>query len=290
MENQYHIHNTYLKDPLSFGSTRLVQIGRMHCTPGKLIKEHLHFDYYELTIISDGRGTVFSNGIASDVHSGDIYLSFPFETHMISSSTAAPMKYDFFSFMTDNSALCHALDNIAQTTPAGKKRIFRDDKVPYIVGNAIAELRDDAAYKNELLSAAFDQILIYTVRAFSEIPYKAPSDTNDTDALCYRIMNYIDTHIFSIRSLTELSSVTGYNYSYLSSIFKLRTGGTISQYYYEKKMNIAKMLLSENKMKISEIADMLNYSSLYAFSKAFHNRFGVYPQGFMRSLKPRDPS
>ena len=36
-------------------------------------------------------------------------------------------------------------------------------------------------------------------------------------------------------------------------------------------------MLGENKMKIGEIAEQLNYSSVYAFSKAYKKKYGISP-------------
>ena len=78
--------------------------------------------------------------------------------------------------------------------------------------------------------------------------------------------------------LYELSEKFGYNYSYLSHVFTSTTGKTPGEYFREKKLEAAKILILENRKKISEIAEMLNYSSAFAFSKAFKNHFGVSPK------------
>ena len=90
-------------------------------------------------------------------------------------------------------------------------------------------------------------------------------------------MNYIDSHVYTIKSLTEISEVTGYNYNYASNIFKAATGETVMNYYRSKRLKSAALLLEEDKLSITEVASLLNYSSVYSFSRAFKERYGVSP-------------
>ena len=105
--------------------------------------------------------------------------------------------------------------------------------------------------------------------------------------LSAKISGYIDSHILSLRDAGELADKLNYNYSYLSDVFKKTTAKTPGEYLREKKMEAAKTLVMENVKKIGEIAEMLNYSSAFAFSKAFKNHFGVSPKIMQSQQKPR---
>ena len=77
--------------------------------------------------------------------------------------------------------------------------------------------------------------------------------------------------------------MTDYSYGYLSAIFKKTTNNTISDYYHNRKLETARMLLLEDGLKIIEISEMLNYSSVYALSKSFTKHFGVSPRNYRNS-------
>ena len=100
---------------------------------------------------------------------------------------------------------------------------------------------------------------------------------NNSQLLAFNIANYIDTNLLSIENILVLSDVFNYNYSYLSRCFKKCTQMSISQYFNDKKMNIAKMLLENNSFSITKIAQKLNYSSIYVFSRAFKNKYNISP-------------
>ena len=97
-------------------------------------------------------------------------------------------------------------------------------------------------------------------------------------------MKYIDDRIYNIKNLSEISKDIGYNYSYLSMLFKKVHGTTLSYYFRSKRMEEAKKLLKYSNIKITKIAKMLNYSNVYAFSKAFKTHFGESPKHYFDKL------
>ena len=279
MNKNYHLNKMYFTAPLDFDGISVAQIGRLYCNSTTIVDTHLHTDLFELTIVTDGVGTVTTNGIPVAVKKGDIYISFPCDFHKIETDPKLPLKYDFFAFRTTIDPIRETLEQIASLHHPATMRIFRNDQIRQLIGNAIAELNDEQAYSKELLAAIFRQIVIYTLRGFSKsAPAKYPDTVPSSEVLCYQMMHYIDTHIYTLKNLTELSSILDYSYGYLSAVFKKATGDTLSHYYCKRKLETARLLLLENRMKSTQIAEALNYSSAYAFSKAYKNHFGVSPR------------
>ena len=126
------------------------------------------------------------------------------------------------------------------------------------------------------------QIAVYTLRDFRQGGQKTKLTKSRSEILCYKIMNYIDSHLYSLKTLADLESLINYNLSYLSTLFKKTTGLTLNDYFRRKKLSTAKLLLKENKLKISEISALLGYSSVYSFSKAFKIEYGVPPKSVKR--------
>lgn len=286
MNKEFHLYKSFFKNPLYFEGISVYQIGRLYCNPTTVVDTHWHTDLFELTIVTEGVGTVTTNGVPVRVEKGDIYLSLPKDAHKIESDSNYPLKFDFFAFTCDIEVLRNELEEISKKHHLSNKRIFRDDQIRRLIGNAIAELNDSKEYSDELLASIFRQVIIYTIRGFSNIqPSTYFSVVDESEILCYKIMNYIDTHIYTIKNLTELSEIIDYSYGYLSAIFKKTTNNTISDYYRKRKLETIRLLLIEDKLKIVEIAEMFNYSSVYALSKAFTNHFGVSPRNYRNSIK-----
>lgn len=272
----FHINHEYRAKPLHFECMRLVQIGRMLCTPATAIRTHVHLDWFELTVVTGGKGKVEVNGTLIPVREGDVVLSLPCDSHAVYSDEKSPLQYDFFSFLCEDNELKSRFDHLILTVYPAEKRKLREEKISSLISTALEELESKMPDKDCVLKAVFKQILIYTARAF-EGESLPNSHLSDVQILCFKVMHYLDTHLYTLKNLYELSEVTNYNYSYLSFIFKNTTGITLAEYYQNKKLAAAKALIKEGKLKAGEIAELLNYSSIFAFSKAFKNHYGISP-------------
>lgn len=284
MEKYYHL-NYYFNKPKEFSHIKLVQIGRLYCDKTTQVPEHIHLNWFELTIVTDGEGVLTTNDVDIPIKRGDIYLSFPADRHSISTCAHAPLRYDFFSFYTDSDEYNRWLEKIMQAFGNPQSRIFSDENIQNLVQNSISEFSEESRLLSDtLLTHSFEMILIYLLRNFPTSPRRETlAKVDNADIFCYNIMNYIDTHIFTMKNLEELSEVTNYNYSYLSSLFRKTTGRTLVEYYQSSRFRIARSLVMENKVKISDIAALLNYSSVYAFSKAYKKEYGVCPRESKKS-------
>jgi hypothetical protein len=152
-KTRYLLSNDHIENPLRFGDVQLLQLGRRYCEATEEIIPHPHLNWFELTIVTDGRGTVFTNGESCEVYSGDIYLSFPCDIHEIRADLNSKLEYDFLSFYCENPLLKRDLKGITQAYFGAKSRVFQDDKICSLVQQAIAEFSvKGQPYSEELLS------------------------------------------------------------------------------------------------------------------------------------------
>ena len=279
MENFYHVNNEHRNAPLRFGSTLLIQLGRIYCKGNSEFEEHLQTDFFELTVVTGGRGIVGVRGVDIPVQEGDTVVSFPAEMHKIVSDKDDPLKYDFFAFNSDDPSIREELDLMTTVFKEPSDRLIRNTRIEKLVEAGINELCDRSApLSDRLLTNILDEIIIRLIRVFKEKKGAVLTvNTSNNEVFCYRIMNYIDTHIFSLKHLTDVADITRYNYSYLSALFKNTTGRTLSDYYKSARLKAARMLVKENRTSITRIAELLGYSSVYVLSRAYKNEFGVSP-------------
>lgn len=68
--------------------------------------------------------------------------------------------------------------------------------------------------------------------------------------------------------------------NYLASIFKKETGLTIGQYCLQQRMERAKQLLSNGKMKLNQIVHIVGYQDANYFTKIFKREVGCIPSKY----------
>ena len=274
----YRISYDNLASPKIYGQTALFQLGRLYCNRHTKIPVHTQLNYVELTVATDGRATVFTNGDGVEIEAGDIYVSFAGDFHAISPDTREPLKYDFITFRIGEGELSRALEKIMADHHAASARVIRDRSVARLVSDAIREMSDPDEYSDRVMEALLFRMAVGVIRAFgSNCQKKISSEIGEEKMLCLRLMNYIDNHIYTLKSLNELTSITNYTYNYTSNLFKRVTGDTLVNYYRNRRLEAATLFLKSGEYSIGEVAEMLNYSSIYSFSLAYKKKYGYPP-------------
>lgn len=78
-------------------------------------------------------------------------------------------------------------------------------------------------------------------------------------------------------TIRELSRKVAMNECYLKKGFKTLTGKTINEYQQELRISKARQLLRQEGQTVSDVANMLGYSSISHFSTAFKKATGLKP-------------
>ena len=279
---KYLIDHQFIKTSLIYNGIGVYQIGKKLCDSDTVVLEHSHLNWFELTIANNGAGKVYTNGVSEEIKSGDIYLSFPYDIHKIESSADDPLTYSFFSFYFDKDCpYAEKFNDLALNFDVTKSRIFRNSLISMLVDMLISEMSDKNYRENRLIEITVEQLMIFIYRTYyAQKSLYSSATLNSKELLVYQKMSYISSNLLNIEKLSEISGKMGYNYSYLEKIFKQTTGKSITDYYVAKKMEIAAVLIKENTSSVSKIAETVNYSSVYTFSKAFKLYYGVSPSEY----------
>lgn len=278
MKKNFHIDNNLFAKPLQLGSVNLVQLGRLYCEPGEIIGEHYHDNLYELTVITGGKGLLYNGKKQYFIKSGDIHFAFDNLMHKIVSDKDEPLKYDYFAFTLNDEKLQNKYSSLANFLREDGV-LFNNETAKTLVFNMIAEVLNGDEYSSDILTSSATQIALITLRELSGVKIsKKKLYPQSAEILCYQIMNYINTQLTTINSLKEIADELSYNYSYLSDVFKTTTGISIQNYFLTAKLKLANDLLQNENLSVTEIAEKLNFSSIYSFSRAFKNKYGYSPQ------------
>jgi len=79
-----------------------------------------------------------------------------------------------------------------------------------------------------------------------------------------------------------ITSELNYEYTYLSNLFSSIEGRTIEQYYILQRLEKVKELIVYDQLSLTEIADLLGYSSVHHLSSQFKKVTGLTPGHFKK--------
>lgn len=283
--NDYLIDFRFDNRNAVFDGLRLYQVGKKFCNEQTVVNYHTHINWFELTVAIEGKGKIYNDDDFIKIANGDIFLSFPGDMHKIESDGNSPLKYAFLSFCLENDKYKDVYAKITREFYECKKRVFKNNTVTVLIDSLISELIADEYDKEDVITHVLHQIVILSCRAFLCHGQETNAlNIGKNEIMCYKIMRYIDNNVFIIKNLTELSEYFNYNYSYLAKIFKNTTKSTISEYLSKKKLERAKALISEGNFSFTQISEILNYSSIYSFSKSFKLRYGISPTEYKKNI------
>lgn len=96
-------------------------------------------------------------------------------------------------------------------------------------------------------------------------------------------MDYIYHHLHEKISVRELAENAGVNHTYLCSLFKKETGKTVMEYITDKRMEAAENMLKYSDYTLSEIGEILSYSSYSHFARVFRTYHNQSPKAYRKT-------
>jgi AraC-like DNA-binding protein len=91
---------------------------------------------------------------------------------------------------------------------------------------------------------------------------------------------YLDDHVSTSVSLTQVAMAAHLSVRQLSQLFKEQLGFTPLNYLREQRMKQALTLLTQSNLPITAIAASVGYQNLSAFSDRFNKHFGRSPRNY----------
>lgn len=116
---------------------------------------------------------------------------------------------------------------------------------------------------------------------------QAPTESSQIDSTLVRqIKQMVTDHLHEDISLKSIAGHVNYSYCYLSTLFKQQTGMSFSEYLQTKRLQKARRLLVESRLKVYEIATRCGYPNTKYFISLFSRIVGLTPTEFRNQSDP----
>ena len=137
----------------------------------------------------------------------------------------------------------------------------------------------------EDICQAFTEIL--TIRLMRSTGLSVPEEPQNAvgNRQCAAVRRYIDVHFKEPLTLDLLAEEAHMNKYYLSHAFKREYGVSPINYLITRRLEESKYLLAETDLSMSQIAQLLGFSSLSYFSQAFSRTQSITPMEYRQKNK-----
>ncbi|WP_086739202.1 helix-turn-helix domain-containing protein [Erythrobacter colymbi] len=100
-----------------------------------------------------------------------------------------------------------------------------------------------------------------------------------------QVADYIEANLFGPFALSELSAVSGLSLPHFMRVFKAEFGMPPYRWIIERKIARAKSLIRDKPISLTDLAHLLEFSSLQHFSAAFKKSCGMSPSEYRAQVR-----
>ena len=248
-------------------------------------------DFWECVYVRKGNVCISGDERVYHMHSGDMIFHKPLELHKYYVETLAGADLFIFSF-TMSGELSKYFEKKVFSLSA--PQVMQIDELIRFASSAHSPLDSDelssmlspCLYSNtylQQLSATLERLFL-CIYDDSNISYAAESP----DEMIFRnAVGYMSDHIDGQLTIDELAKFCKISPSGLKRLFNRYSGLGIHKYFLKLKINKAARYLKSG-VKVTEISELLGFSSQGYFSNVFKRETGFNPSEYAVITEPNE--
>ena len=280
---RYHFDNIY-NPMLKLSTVDLFQAGEIIAGDGYEISAHEQI-CAEISYVVSGCCDFYTDDQVFRAKQGDIHVISAGRRHKIVAGENDNLRMAYIGFCLRPQAWGKDLESFYRNPPAQLQNDRHYSRT--LFEQLLGEIYAAQPYATEAMDACITQILIQVWRIFEpggETENRRIVEEARIDRMIghtvFKALRYIDNHISTIGHISEVAEALRYNPSYLSRVFREKTGKTLSRYIQDKKIESGKAFIREG-MSVGETAARLGYASSQSFCKMFTKSEGCSPTAYL---------
>ena len=252
-------------------------------------------NFCELLYVDKGSLSIFAENYSGVLGENQVIIHRPDELHSLATSDAIAPSVFIIGFECNSESLIPFAQQpitLSSDQTRALSRIMQEGmniyEPPYNVPNT-CYMPKRAEYPfgaDQLIKIGLEAFLISLVRSFQsgvgEAGQSAMADGN-----IQSVHQYITENFRTRITLANLCFLFGMNKTTLCRNFKATYDTTILDYINTLRIREAKSCLRQGSLSITEISDMLGFSSVHYFCRLFKQQTGRSPTEYTKSLQSK---
>lgn len=251
-------------------------------------------NFWEMMYVDSGKVNAIADGVGQIVTQGQMVFNRPMEVHAHVSNKVDPNNMLVITF-TCNSPAMEFFNKKIFTLGKTEKTLlslFMKEaeralgKIPSEFSNTDAlDFSQAPDGSLQLLECYVTELLLILRRSDESTRVTRIEDSRELGqtSILELMISYLKENVYGIITLSEICNKFFMGKSQVCKIFSDYTAKGPIEYYTDLKMTEAKKLLREG-VSVSEISDLLSYSSIHNFSRSFKNNVGISPTEYKRRI------
>ena len=246
---------------------------------------HTH-PFTELFYVVDGKGEFNIQGQRFPVKANDFVIINPQVEHTELSSPDEPLEYIVLGI----NGL--SFSNLTPVSEGGHPFSFfnlRDEQkdiLRYL--NAMVQEATSQQMSYELVCHNLLEILLIKILRHQHFDLEVGKQSKATKDISF-IKHYLETYYHESIQLEDLASMTHLSRFYISHSFKKEIGMSPMEYLIAIRIKESKILLRTTNYSISQVADIVGFTTPTYFSKQFRKSTGISPTDYREQYQGVKP-
>ena len=248
---------------------------------------HTHTSTSEIIQTFENRGKVIINGEVYKMQKNGLYFIHGLASHFVLPDDISTYNHSLIVLNTaEIERMCISLNMIKEYNKVFKAQggtfcELSNEDVLY-ADNLILKLSKVCENPgSDLTYAKMAALLVSLI----EIGCKKSTSASYSDSKVSTILTYLNENILSKMTLDDISKSIGLSKFHMCRQFQDNMGISIGEYIKNRRISIAKQLLIETDMSVSEIARHCCFSNSSFFAKIFSQVIGCTPTAYRAKYK-----
>lgn len=233
----------------------------------------------------NGECALAQDGREYTLRKGTFQILFPQTLHYGTKPTSQNQSHFWCHFELPEGFFIKEADSINEITEAGMcvlpefAQIQNCEKYFALFSQMIDEAQRNKAKDLKICNCFIQILLLSLARQCKENMLKSNKDC----AIAEQVKDWIRLHACDGITAHDVAAAFNYNPDYLTQLIKADTGMTLCGYINEVRMDIAKDLLLNSSLNVSQIAFHVGYSDAKYFMRRFLKKEKVTPTQYRNS-------
>ena len=255
-------------------------------------------NFWELVYVDYGRINAIVDGVGCALSSGQVIFHQPMEPHSHIGNGQDAGNVVVVSF-TCNSPIMSFFNRKIFTLEKNSQKVLSLflSEATNALGSICGDYNDTSPLdfsnaplgSTQLMQGYLAEFLFSLIRSNHTASITALEATSDSrqmaeNSLVNSIIYFMQDNLDQAPSLSALCECFCIGRTYLCQIFREVTGNSPVDYWISLKIREAKRLIREGNMNITQIADVLGYSSIHHFTRMFKRVTGLSPTAYKNTI------
>lgn len=230
-------------------------------------------DYHVIEFIAEGKGYLSIGGKEYALEQGDVYILPPLSSHRYRADADHPYRKLWCNFYSNTFA------KIQTDYHLDGQYVFHAPECE----EDFLRLVEIAALGNCVNDDEWTRVASVLMNILNKLALKSYRPERST-GIAARVKELLDNALYDNLTIDELAKQLFVSKTILTKEFKNMYGMSPYNYYLNKKLSQAKLMLHTSNMSIKEISDTLCFADEHYFSGLFKRKVGVSPSDFRKWL------